>query len=71
MSVTSSRLMAGRPPIMPEYKNWVDCWNDLQTRGQLKRGSSLFWRSVGGSSKVVTLGKRGDFAPLPTISKYQ
>ncbi|XP_054735238.1 mitochondrial carrier homolog 2 [Anastrepha obliqua] len=71
MSVTSSRLMAGRPPVMPKYKNWVDCWNDLQTRGELKRGSSLFWRSVGVSSKVLTVGKRGDFPPLPTIAKYQ
>ncbi|XP_067646571.1 mitochondrial carrier homolog 2 [Eurosta solidaginis] len=70
MSITSSRLMAGRPPVMPEYRNWVDCWNDLQTRGELKRGSSLFWRSVGGSTKIAT-GIRGDFAPLPSIAKYQ
>jgi len=43
-AVSGSRLMAGQPPIMPAYKNWVDCWNDLQVRGELKRGSSLFWR---------------------------
>ncbi|XP_039966373.1 mitochondrial carrier homolog 2 [Bactrocera neohumeralis] len=71
MAVTGSRLMAGRPPVMPEYKNWVDCWNDLQARGELKRGTSLFWRSVGGSSKIVSAGRRADFAPLPTIAKYQ
>lgn len=43
-AVSGSRLMAGRPPIMPAYTSWVDCWNDLQSRRELKRGSSLFWR---------------------------
>lgn len=45
-AVSGSRLMAGQPPIMPSYKHWVDCWNDLQGRKELKRGSSLFWRYV-------------------------
>lgn len=45
-AVSGSRLMAAQPPIMPAYRNWVDCWNDLQVRGELKRGSSLFWRWV-------------------------
>jgi len=43
-AISGSRLMAGQPPIMPKYSTWVDCWNDLQSRRELKRGSSLFWR---------------------------
>lgn len=46
MTVTGSRLMAGQPPIMPKYDNWVSCFNDLQARNELKRGSSMFWRYV-------------------------
>jgi len=70
MTVTGSRLMAGKPPVMPEYNNWIDCWNDLQTRGELKRGSSLFWRSLVGLGAKSTQ-VRGDYPPLPTIAKYQ
>ncbi|KNC34673.1 hypothetical protein FF38_09124 [Lucilia cuprina] len=69
MTVTGSRLMAGQPPIMPKYNNWVSCFNDLQARNELKRGSSMFWRSAGGFIKPTTY--RSSFAPLPTISKYQ
>ncbi|KAM7355641.1 mitochondrial carrier homolog 1 [Cochliomyia hominivorax] len=67
MTVTGSRLMAGQPPIMPIYKNWVSCFNDLQARNELKRGSSMFWRSAGGFVKPTTYG----YAPLPTLAKYQ
>ncbi|XP_017057813.1 mitochondrial carrier homolog 2 [Drosophila ficusphila] len=66
-TVSGSRLMAGQPPIMPAYKNWVDCWNDLQVRGELKRGSSLFWRSQAISSPAVATS----FAPLPKLVRYQ
>ncbi|KAH8371072.1 hypothetical protein KR093_006088 [Drosophila rubida] len=66
-AVSGSRLMAGRPPIMPKYANWVDCWNDLQTRRELKRGSSLFWRS----QTVYASPAPTSFAPLPALSRYQ
>ncbi|KAH8274983.1 hypothetical protein KR018_005141 [Drosophila ironensis] len=66
-AVSGSRLMAGQPPIMPAYTNWVDCWNDLQARGELKRGSSLFWRSQAMSASVVPTS----FAPLPKLARYQ
>lgn len=69
MSVTGSRLMAGRPPIMAEYKNWLDCFNDLQSRNELKRGSSLFWRSAGGFIKPIS--RANGYAPLPTLAKFQ
>ncbi|XP_065361036.1 mitochondrial carrier homolog 2 [Calliphora vicina] len=69
MTVTGSRLMAGQPPIMPQYNNWVSCFNDLQARNELKRGSSLFWRSAGGYVKPTFY--KGGYAPLPTIAKYQ
>ncbi|XP_034103452.1 mitochondrial carrier homolog 2 [Drosophila nasuta] len=66
-AVSGSRLMAGQPPIMPKYANWVDCWNDLQTRRELKRGSSLFWRSQAAYTSAVPTS----FAPLPVLSRYQ
>ncbi|XP_037815185.1 mitochondrial carrier homolog 2 [Lucilia sericata] len=69
MTVTGSRLMAGQPPIMPKYNNWISCFNDLQARNELKRGSSMFWRSAGGFIKPTTY--RNSFAPLPTLAKYQ
>ena len=28
----------------PEYDNWVQCWRALYRHGEIKRGSSLFWR---------------------------
>ncbi|KAH8342353.1 hypothetical protein KR059_002775 [Drosophila kikkawai] len=67
-AVSGSRLMAGQPPIMPAYKNWVDCWNDLQARGDLKRGSSLFFRTQSIRSPVITTSS---FAPLPKLARYQ
>ncbi|XP_055910394.1 mitochondrial carrier homolog 2 [Eupeodes corollae] len=67
MVVTGSRLMAGRPPVMPEYDGWRDCWNDLQTRGELKRGSSVFWRYV---NQPVSKRPGNNMAPLPILSKY-
>ncbi|EDV99061.1 mitochondrial carrier homolog 2 [Drosophila grimshawi] len=66
-SISGARLMAGQPPIMPRYKNWVDCWNDLQSRRVLKRGSSLFWRSQDIQSPIITTSA---FAP-PHLSRYQ
>lgn len=65
MAVTGSGLAAGQPPNMPVYSNWIDCWHDLKTRQELKRGSSLFWRT--GRSKTAF---KNSYAPMPTISKY-
>ncbi|XP_017864177.1 PREDICTED: mitochondrial carrier homolog 2 [Drosophila arizonae] len=67
-AVSGSRLMAGQPPIMPSYKHWVDCWNDLQGRKELKRGSSLFWRSQASKNAPLIASA---FAPLPKLSRYQ
>ncbi|XP_075161511.1 mitochondrial carrier homolog 1 [Haematobia irritans] len=69
MTVSGSRLMAGQPPIMPQYNGWTDCFNDLQARNELKRGNSLFWRSAGGFSKPMA-ANRG-YVPMPTLAKYQ
>ncbi|QQP32498.1 Mitochondrial carrier -like protein 2, partial [Caligus rogercresseyi] len=44
MAVSGSGLFAGYPPNMPLYCSWLDCWNHLRSLGQLKRGSSLFFR---------------------------
>ncbi|EDW83599.1 uncharacterized protein Dwil_GK13597 [Drosophila willistoni] len=65
--VSGSRLTAGQPPIMPIYRNWVDCWKDLQCRGELKRGSSLFWRSQSLQSSSMPTA----FISLPKLARYQ
>merc|ERR1712117_492290 len=44
MSVSRSGLAAGYPPKMPLYTSWWDCLKHLKSQGQLKRGSSLFFR---------------------------
>lgn len=44
MTVSGSRLKAGRPPHMQIYNGWTMCWRELYSTGEHKRGSSLFWR---------------------------
>ena len=44
MAVSRSGLAAGYPPKMPLYTSWWDCFKHLKSQGQLKRGSSLFFR---------------------------
>ncbi len=45
MMVSRSGLAAGLPPNMPLYTSWGDCFHRLSMqKGQLKRGSSLFFR---------------------------
>ncbi|KAJ8985552.1 hypothetical protein NQ317_019936 [Molorchus minor] len=53
MAVTNSGLMAGSPRYMPHYSSWLDCWADLASRNQLKRGSSLLVRYYVGPSIVI------------------
>lgn len=44
MALSGSNLAASKPPHMPIFNNWQDCWAYLKQRGELKRGSSLLWR---------------------------
>ncbi|KAH7940299.1 hypothetical protein HPB52_023013 [Rhipicephalus sanguineus] len=44
MAVSGSDLEAGRPPNMPVYPSWTECWQHLSRLGQLKRGSAIIWR---------------------------
>jgi len=53
MSVSRSGLAAGYPPMMPFYTNWLDCLKRLKSEGQMKRGSSLFWRYYTGPQVIV------------------
>lgn len=53
MAVTNSGIMGGSPPIMPHYGSWLECWTDLSSRNQLKRGSSLFIRYYVGPQVVI------------------
>ncbi|XP_059615176.1 mitochondrial carrier homolog 2 [Phlebotomus argentipes] len=70
MSVTGSSLAAGRPPCMPIYSNWRDCWQHLNYTGDLKRGSSLFWRYYR-TPQVINKNFPMTFAPMPTVTKYK
>ncbi|GLH11767.1 Mitochondrial carrier-like protein 2 [Gryllus bimaculatus] len=53
MAVTNSGIVAGRPPHMPVYTSWIDCWSHLQRTNQLKRGSSLIWRYYAGPQNTI------------------
>ncbi|PSN43983.1 hypothetical protein C0J52_17103 [Blattella germanica] len=53
MAVTNSGLIAGRPPQMPIYTSWTDCWSHLSRTNQLKRGSSLLFRYYSGPQVVI------------------
>uniref|UniRef100_A0A0K2TWV0 Mitochondrial carrier homolog 2 n=1 Tax=Lepeophtheirus salmonis TaxID=72036 RepID=A0A0K2TWV0_LEPSM len=53
MAVSGSGLFAGYPPNMPLYCSWLDCWNHLRNLGQLKRGSSLFFRYYNGPTVII------------------
>lgn len=44
MAVSGCDLEAGRPPNMPIYPSWTECWQHLSRLNQLKRGSSVIWR---------------------------
>uniref|UniRef100_A0A1L8E014 Putative mitochondrial carrier protein n=1 Tax=Nyssomyia neivai TaxID=330878 RepID=A0A1L8E014_9DIPT len=70
MSLTGASLTAGRPPHMPIYSNWRDCWQHLNCTGELKRGSSLFWRYYR-TPEVINKNFPMTFAPLPTVTKYK
>jgi len=51
--VSRSGLVAGYPPLMPFYNNWVDTWRHLSREKQLKRGSSLLFRYYTGPQVVI------------------
>ncbi|KRT85735.1 mitochondrial carrier protein [Oryctes borbonicus] len=61
MAVSRSGLIAGQPPAMPLYNNWVSCWLDLSRQNQLKRGSSLLIRYYVGPQVVIS----GRAVPVP------
>lgn len=60
MAVSGSQLAAGNPPNMDRYDGWLDCFGALRAEGQLKRGSSLFWRYYSGPMII-----RHDGKPMP------
>lgn len=53
MAVSGSGLLAGKPPHMPVYTSWTDCWSHLSRTNQIKRGSSLIWRYYTGPQIVI------------------
>lgn len=53
MTVSRSGLVAGYPPNMPLYTSWTNCFSHLRAQGQLKRGSSLFFRYYSGPQVIV------------------
>ncbi|XP_019871349.2 mitochondrial carrier homolog 2-like [Aethina tumida] len=67
MTVSNSGLAAGSPGFMPHYGTWVDCWRDLSTRNQLKRGSSLLVRYYVGPHIIIG----GQAMQVPTQLKMK
>ncbi|XP_051163277.1 mitochondrial carrier homolog 2-like [Leptopilina boulardi] len=66
MAVNDCGLVAGMPPQMPIYGNWLDCWSHLSATNQLKRGSSLLWRYYTGPITVLN----GKPFPISTANLY-
>ncbi|EZA60416.1 Mitochondrial carrier-like protein [Ooceraea biroi] len=65
--VRNHRLVAGLPPHMPIYKNWMHCWSHLSSHNQLKRGSSLLWRYYTGPQMLLN----GKLIPIMGDNFYQ
>lgn len=51
MCVNDSGLLASSLSHGPLYSSWTDCWSRLSKQGQLKRGSSFFWRLYKGPTE--------------------
>lgn len=41
---SNCRSLAASAYTAPEHPNWIECWQTLWTRNEIKRGSSIFWR---------------------------
>jgi carrier protein len=61
MAVNNSGLAAGSPPVNAIYSSWWDCWTRLSQQNQLKRGSSMFFRTYRGP---VHIGIDGSLVPV-------
>ncbi|XP_050539970.1 mitochondrial carrier homolog 1-like [Daktulosphaira vitifoliae] len=46
MTINDCGLVAGMPPDMPVFGNWLECMKYLSKLDQLHRGSSMFQRNV-------------------------
>jgi carrier protein len=57
MVVNDSGLMASSLCQGAIYTSWTDCWLRLSKQGQLKRGSSMFWRRYAGASRTSVDGR--------------
>lgn len=66
MIVSSSGLIAGKPPNMPSFSSWIECGRHLSQTNCMKRGSSLFFRYY----RPPTSGGMNAFAvaPMPEIT---
>lgn len=68
MIVSGSGLQAGKPPNMPIFSGWLDCWNHLSATNCLKRGSSLFFRYY----RPTSFGQANlSPVPMPPQIKYK
>lgn len=49
----NSRSLAASAYTAPEFENWIECWQTLWARGEIKRGSSIFWRNQPITSSIM------------------
>lgn len=62
LELRGARVKLASTPYMPPFKSWQDCWSHLSATGELKRGSTLFYRKF---TDVQQFEKFG-FAQNPT-----
>lgn len=61
---SSARSVAASAYTAPSYENWQQCMRSLWARGEIKRGSSLFWRH-----QPITSSLMFPMQPLTPIKK--
>lgn len=61
---SNARSLAASAYTAPEYRNWVHCCKTLWSRGEIKRGSSLWWRY-----QPITSSLMFPMQPLPRLPK--
>lgn len=63
---SSARSLTASAYTSPQFDSWTECWATLWRRGEIKRGSSLFWRY-----QPITSSLMFPMQPLPQIRRQK
>lgn len=58
MAVNNCGLAIGCYPYTMKYDGWYECWKDLKSKKQVKRGSAIIGRQFVGHTVLVNGVKR-------------